>query len=61
MSGALFLLMAVIFSVAGSAFLWMRHSKPRSVEDGVDSFSKEMQALAPRDIPAIDSRRLRER
>lgn len=61
MSGALFLLIAVIFSAAGSALLWMRHTKPRSVEDGVDSFSKEMQALAPRDIPAMESRRLRER
>lgn len=61
MSGIVFLLMAVVISVLGSILVWRRHSAPRSAESSVESFSREMQALAPRETPTTESRRLRER
>ncbi len=61
MSGALFLLLAVIFSLLGSLLIWMRNSKPKTLENSVDSFSKEMRALAPREMPTTDTSRPRER
>ncbi len=61
MSGVVFLLMAVVISVLGSVLVWRRHSTPRSAENSVESFSREMQALAPREMPTTESRRSRER
>jgi hypothetical protein len=31
----------------GSFLLWLRYRKPTSLHHGIDSFSKEMQALSP--------------
>lgn len=48
MSGGLaFLVVAVLLSILGSFVLWLRHRKPTSLEHGIDSFSREMGALAP--------------
>jgi len=60
-SGVVFLLLAVIISALGSLFVWFRHARPRSLENSVDSFSREMQALAPRETPTTEARRFRER
>ena len=51
MSNLLFLLAAVVLSVVGCAVFLLRHRKPTSVEHGLASFSRQMQALAP-DRPA---------
>lgn len=47
MSGLVFLLAALALSVVGSVVLWLRHRQPTSLEQGIDDFSREMQALAP--------------
>jgi hypothetical protein len=47
MTGLLFLLIAVVLSVGGSAVLWLRHRDPTSLDHGVDEFQREMRALAP--------------
>lgn len=47
MSGLVFLLAALALSVVGSLVLWLRHRHPTSMEQGIDDFSREMQALAP--------------
>ena len=48
MSSLLYLLVAVGLSVIGSAILWLRHRRPRSLESGIDEFSRELRALAPK-------------
>ena len=47
MSELLYLLIALSLSLLGSFILWYRHRKPRSVEAGIDEFSRELRALAP--------------
>lgn len=47
MSGLVFLVVAVLLSVAGSVAVWLRNRTPSSVRHGIDQFSREMQALAP--------------
>ncbi len=47
MSGLVFLVAAVSLSVVGSVALWLWHRQPKSLEQGIDEFSREMQALAP--------------
>ena len=56
MEGVSFLLLALAMSVVGGFVLWFRSRRPNSVEAGVESFSREMQALAPRD-GAVNGRR----
>jgi hypothetical protein len=46
-SGLLFLLMALVVSVIGSALLWVRQRKPTSLDHGITEFQREMRALAP--------------
>lgn len=48
MSNLLYLLVAVALSVVGSLILWLRHRKPRSLESGIDEFTRELRALAPK-------------
>jgi hypothetical protein len=43
----LYLLVAVALSGVGSAILWYRHRRPTSLEHSVDSFTRELRALAP--------------
>lgn len=47
MTSILFLLVALGLSVVGSAVFLLRHRKPTSLEHGIDSFSREMDALSP--------------
>lgn len=55
--GALaFLLIAVVISLIGSTVLYLRNRPPSSLEAGIDSFRREMQALAPRDGAAPQRR-----
>lgn len=50
-SGLIFLLAALTLSVIGSFVLWLRHRQPTSLNQGIDDFSREMQALAPPSMP----------
>jgi hypothetical protein len=43
----LFLLIAVALSAVGIFIVWLRHRGPSGVDHGVDSFSQQMQAIAP--------------
>ncbi len=47
MSGLIFLLAALAVSVIGSVILWLHHRQPTSLYQGIDDFSREMEALAP--------------
>jgi hypothetical protein len=46
-SNLVYLLVALVLSVTGSLILWFRHRRPTSLESGIDSFSRELKALAP--------------
>jgi len=46
-SNLAFLLVAVGVSVVGSIVLWLRTRKPTTVGSSIDSFAREMRALAP--------------
>jgi hypothetical protein len=48
LSNLVYLLVAVALSILGSLILWLRHRRPRSLESGIDEFSRELRALAPR-------------
>jgi hypothetical protein len=47
LTSLLYLLIAVVLSGLGSLILWLRHRRPTSLESGIDSFSRELKALAP--------------
>ena len=47
MSSLLYLLLALVLSVVGSLILVYRHRRPRSMEEGIDEFNRELRALAP--------------
>jgi hypothetical protein len=49
MSAVVFLLLAVAIIVIGSIVVYLRQRTPSSLESGIDSFKREMQALAVRD------------
>lgn len=55
-SGLIFLLAALTLSVVGSLVLWLRHRQPTSLDQGIDDFSREMQALAPPSVPRTGRR-----
>ncbi len=42
-----FLLLAVVGSIVGSVVYWLRTRKPTGVGSSIDSFAREMKALAP--------------
>jgi hypothetical protein len=46
-SNLLYLVIALALSAVGSLILWYRHRRPRSMEAGIDEFSRELKALAP--------------
>jgi hypothetical protein len=48
-SNLVFLLAAVVVAALGIALLWARSRAPRSVDSGVEGFSRQMDALSPRD------------
>jgi hypothetical protein len=45
-SAIVFLLLVVVITAVGSVVLYLRHRKPTSMEAGIDSFRREMRALA---------------
>lgn len=56
MSNLIYLVIAVVLSLVGSLILWMRTRQPKSVEAGIEQFSKGLKALAP-DAPDPGERR----
>lgn len=48
MSSLVYLLVALTLSIMGSLILWYRHRRPKSLESGIDEFSRELKALAPK-------------
>jgi len=47
MSVLAYVLGAILLSVAVVAVLWYKEQKPSSLEDGIDEFHRELEALAP--------------
>ena len=47
MTSILFLVAAVVLSVVGCAVFLLGHRKPTSLEHGIHSFTREMDALSP--------------
>ena len=47
MTSILFLVAAVVLSLVGCALFLLSHRKPTSLEHGIHSFSREMDALSP--------------
>jgi hypothetical protein len=50
-SGIAFLILAVALSLVGSLVLWLRARPPRSMEHGIETFSRGMAALAQERAP----------
>lgn len=46
MSGAAFLLIAVVLSLLGTLIVWLRTRKPTSWDSGISEFSRNMDALS---------------
>jgi hypothetical protein len=46
-SNLLFLGLAVVFTAIGCTVIWLRQRKPGGVDDGIDAFKRELNALAP--------------
>ena len=49
MSALYFLLVAVVISAVGSGILVLRQRKPQGTRNSIESFQREMDALAPPD------------
>ena len=47
MSAIVFLLIVVVVCAIGGIVLWLQHREPNTLESGLDSFRREMDALAP--------------
>jgi hypothetical protein len=45
-SALFFLLLALVISGVGTLVVYLRHRTPGSLESGIDSFRREMDALA---------------
>jgi hypothetical protein len=46
-SNLLYLGFAVLLSVVGGIFLYLRNRKPTSLNAGIEEFQRELKALAP--------------
>lgn len=57
MGAVVFLSIAVAVSVIGSTVLYLRNRPRSSPESSIDSFRREMQALAPREVTEPRRRR----
>ena len=51
MSNLAYLGIALVISLAGFFVLWVRNRRPQSMEHSMREFSKELDALAPSDVP----------
>jgi len=47
MSVLAYVLGALLVSFVVMAVLWFREQRPSSLEDGIDEFNRELEALAP--------------
>ena len=47
----LFVLLPIMVVGAYATYTWLRNRQPSSVESGIDSFQREMQALSPDAAP----------
>ena len=47
MSSLLYLGIAVVISVIGGLYIYVRNRKPTSLNHGIEEFQREMRALAP--------------
>jgi hypothetical protein len=56
-SNLIYLLLALVLSVVGSLILVYRHRRPRSMEEGIDEFNRELRALAPEQQRREEERR----
>jgi hypothetical protein len=54
MANLLFLGIAVVFTAIGCAVIWVRQRKPTGVDDGIEAFKRELDALAPDDVRRRD-------
>ena len=57
MANLLYLVGAVVVSAVLLLVVWFRNRKPRSVESAIDSFQRELRALAPDRRPGERERR----
>lgn len=57
MSNLLYVVGAVAVSALIICVLWLRNRNPRSTEWGIESFQRELRALAPGEHAADDERR----
>ncbi len=53
MGNLLYLALAVGLSTVGVLVLWLVRHRPRSMQAGMDAFSRELAALAPPDARAV--------
>jgi hypothetical protein len=47
MSALVFLALALLVSIVGSAILWYQHRQPNTYDSGIQAFRREMEALKP--------------
>jgi hypothetical protein len=47
MSALVFLALALVVSLVGSAVLWYQHRQPNTYDSGIKEFRREMDALRP--------------
>jgi len=47
MSVLAYVLGAILISLVVMGVLWYREQRPSSLEDGIDEFNRELEALAP--------------
>jgi hypothetical protein len=47
LSNLLYLAAAIVAAIVISALIALRHRRPKSLESGIESFSRELRALAP--------------
>ena len=47
-----YLMVPVLVVAAAASYLWFRNRQPTSLESGVDSFRREMDALSPDAAPS---------
>jgi hypothetical protein len=47
MSNLLFVIVALLFAAGVITYLWYRERRESSLEDGIEEFHRELQALSP--------------
>ncbi len=47
MANLLYVAVALALSILGGLVLWLRTRRPRTLESGIEEFSRELRALAP--------------